>query len=280
MNWRNAAVISCWGLLSLLAGVAIAAEPSVFRDCAQCPEMAIVPAGTFVRSSAGTFVRGASDVSSEVLKRKQNVRAFAAGRREVSRAEFRYFLEHTGYDFGNAWRAAIGHNDTLPAVGIERRTAKAYVRWLTHYTGKPYRLLTEIEWEYAAHGGVNSRYWWGDDAHGACVRERLAASSYGDYSLCGRYSLADDAASYVSNQVIPGSVKDMRDFIIDDFAPVASLAANPFGLYDMLGNAAEWVMPCNVQTGDCREYPDEYFFNPARTGIRVAMDLPAIDGKQ
>ena len=103
-----------------------------------------------------------------------------------------------------------------PVINVSWNDAKAYVKWLSRKTGAEYRLLSEAEWEYAARAGTTTRYWWGDGIG------RNRANCEG----CG-------------------SRWDNRQT-----APVGSFAANPFGLYDVHGNASEWVEDCWVDCGE------------------------------
>ena len=99
--------------------------------------------------------------------------------------------------------------DRQPVINVSWGDAERYAAWLSRITGKPYRLLSEAEYEYAARGGVQKAYPWGDNVGtgnancGECNRERL-----------------------------------------DGTAPVNSFPANRFGLHDMVGNVAEWVEDC------------------------------------
>jgi formylglycine-generating enzyme required for sulfatase activity len=95
----------------------------------------------------------------------------------------------------------------MPVVNVSWRDANQYVAWLSAFTRKQYRLLTEAEWEYAARAGTVTRYFWGDDPRG------------GNANCNGC-----------------GSKWDLQQT-----APVGSLKPNGFGLYDMLGNVWEWV---------------------------------------
>jgi formylglycine-generating enzyme required for sulfatase activity len=94
--------------------------------------------------------------------------------------------------------------------------AKAYVTWLAKKTGKPYRLLSEAEWEYAARGrtspGTYPRFWFGNDEKEIC--------RYGNSGT----STCDDGYKYTS--------------------PAGHYAPNTFGLYDMAGNAWQWTADC------------------------------------
>lgn len=97
--------------------------------------------------------------------------------------------------------------ENYPIVGVSWNDATAYVKWLSKETGKPYRLPTEAEWEYAARGGKEGAYPWGQSIG------KNNANCSGD--LCG------DKFAYTS--------------------PVGGFEVNPFGLKDMHGNVWEWV---------------------------------------
>ena len=94
-----------------------------------------------------------------------------------------------------------------PVVGVSWHTAQAYVRWLSSKTVQTWRLPTEAEWEYAARGGLDARYPWGDDP----PMGRANCRGCGD-EFSGRKT-----------------------------APVGSYPANDYGLHDMAGNVSEWV---------------------------------------
>jgi formylglycine-generating enzyme required for sulfatase activity len=97
-----------------------------------------------------------------------------------------------------------------PVINVSWQDAQQYVAWLSRRTGKRYRLLTEAEWEYAARAGTDARYWWGNQAGR------------------GEANCADCGSQWDGRQA----------------APVGRFAPNPFGLYDMNGNVAEWVEDC------------------------------------
>jgi len=102
-----------------------------------------------------------------------------------------------------------------PVIDVSWEDAKSYAAWLSTKTGKPYRLLSEAEWEYAARAGSTTRYFWGDEIG------RNRANCNG----CG---------SQWDNQ---------------QTAPTGSFAPNAFGLYDMHGNVWQWVEDCRNGSG-------------------------------
>ncbi|MDX2233371.1 MAG: SUMF1/EgtB/PvdO family nonheme iron enzyme [Hyphomonadaceae bacterium] len=186
---------------------------ATLRDCASCPELVRIPAG---RVTVGSPAGGRDN---ERPLRDAQIAAFAAGRFEVTRAEWAAFVAATNrpdppadcqvlidaaWSTGGDWRHPyIDQDDRHPAVCISWNDARDYVAWLSGSTGKRYRLLSETEWEYVARAGTRTTYPWGDrnDA---------------------RY-----ANSALSN--VKGTL------------PVGYYRPNAFGLYDTSGNAAEWV---------------------------------------
>ena len=236
------------GPLLLCAGAAAAQPgPESYRDCAECPEMIRIPAGRFVmgaapgeedRENLADPFRGRS-----APPRAVTVRAFSVGRFEVTRGEYRMFAEATAraHDGCFAWHASgfeldrskdwrdpgFAQDDRHPVICVSWEDATAYARWLAARTGRPYRLLSEAEWEYAARAGTTTSRYWGDDAASACAHA--------------------NGADRTTAAQVPGATA-WSSTACDDrhahTAPVGILRANAFGLHDMLGNAGEWTQDC------------------------------------
>lgn len=217
-----------------------------FRDCAECPEMVVIPAGEFM---IGSPVSEAGRDYDEGPQRKITVKSFAIGATEVTVGEFRAFAHATGHRTtetcltheNGEWNERSGLNwrnpgfpqsDRHPVVCISWQDARAYVRWLSQITGNQYRLPSEAEWEYAARAGTSSPYGFG------------AATS----QLC---SHANGAARETNYYWRNGSCRDGYDLT----APVGSFTANRFGLHDMHGNVWEGVQDC--WRGDYRSLPED-----------------------
>lgn len=201
------------------------------QDCADCPLLVKLPHA------------------------EQGAEKLAVGQTEITDAQFRYFLQRTGYDAGEAWKAEHSEKQ-LPALNLDWYAASAYVRWLSRLTGQHYRLPTSAEWERAVHGGMKTRYWWGDEANDGCGKEHLSLLFFPYDKQCATASKAD-------------------------LVEVASLSANPWGLYDMLGNAGEWTQDGKACGGTDFSTPyhpagcgSDFEINPAHTGLRVVRELP------
>lgn len=104
--------------------------------------------------------------------------------------------------------------DHQPADPVTWREAQLFARWLSKKEGRLYRLPSEAEWEYAAAAGTRTRLYWGDDFY-----DRTKANLGGLHSNKETY----------------------REDGYKKTAPVGMYPANPWGLYDMIGNAYEWV---------------------------------------
>ena len=127
---------------------------TVFRDCADCPEVVWLPQGAFIMGEPS----GASG-SRHVVKIDY---VLAVGRFEVTFAEWDACVAAGGCrrrPNDSGW----GHG-RQPVINVSWSDAQQYTAWLSRRTGKHYRLLTEAEWEYAARAGTDVRYWWGNDA--------------------------------------------------------------------------------------------------------------------
>ena len=170
------------------------------RDGGFGPEMVIVPRGTFRMG----------DISGDGFEYERPVhpvsfaQAFAIGRYAITFEEYDRFAQATKRrlpnDFG--WG-----RERKPVVDVSWEDACVYAQWLSEQTGKPYRLPSEAEWEYAARAGTETAYWWGDEIGT-------------DRANC------DGSGSQWSNK---------------QTAPVGSFPANLWGLHDTVGNVWEWV---------------------------------------
>jgi formylglycine-generating enzyme required for sulfatase activity len=196
-----------------------AADPKgAFRDCADCPEMIVVPAGEFMMGSPPSE-RGRNP--DEGPQRKVTfAQPFAAGKYEVTFAQWDACVAAAGCthkpgdnDFGRGKR---------PVINVSWGDTHQFVTWLAKKTGKPYRLLTEAEWEYAARGST-------------VAVERPPAFSTGP-------TINPNQANYDGNFVYGGGAK--MGIYRQKTLEIGSFKPNAFGLYDMHGNVWEWVEDC------------------------------------
>ena len=203
-----------------------------FKDCRNCPEMVVIPAGSFMMGSPAAEV-GHRD--NEPQSMVTIAHAFAVSRTEVTWDQWEACVRGGGCDGIAIENALRLKNDgtpnpdfvdwgrgTRPVVGVSWYDAQAYVGWLNAKTGLDdiYRLLSDAEWEYAARAGTKTAYPWGDKLD----------HNYGNFG---------------KEEPGLGPKAEGRDVWLDQTAPVASFPPNAFGLYDMHGNAFEWVEDCN-----------------------------------
>lgn len=176
-----------------------------FRECAQCPEMVVIPAGEFTMGSPESEAGHEKDEGPQ--RRVAIARPFAVGKYEVTFGEWDACVAAAGcaHKPDEEWG-----RDRQPVINVSWHDAQAYVSWLSKKSGKHYRLLSEAEWEYAARAGTTTRYPWGDEAG------------------TNRANFIGSGSQWSGKQT----------------APVGSFAANRFGLHDMIGNVWEWVQDC------------------------------------
>ncbi|WP_425404028.1 formylglycine-generating enzyme family protein [Hwanghaeella sp.] len=246
-----AALLLCLGFSGADAR---AAEP--FRDCELCPEM--------VPLTPEPFVMGYDNgKAAERPARMVTLPGpFAIARTETTYAQWMMCVADGGCTPPRHTRG--WDQPDRPVIYVDYHQVQAYLAWLSEKTGRAYRLPTEEEWEFAAHGGAN-----GPD------RERV-----------------DGMGRANCNECTP-------DWHHETF-PVASLPPNGYGLYDMLGNVMEWTSSCwtadyqSDRESDCTRrtrrggswYFNRYVSTPTYrygglmdrvsydVGFRVAADLP------
>ncbi len=232
----------CTIVLPLLA--ACASGPRVagdtIRDCSDCPEMVVIPAGQFdMGAPEDEGDRGGDEGP---VRTVTIANPFAIGKYEVTRKQFAAFVNETGH-WGNArcliWNETrlafedanswldpdYGVSDDHPMVCVSWWDAVAYADWLTQKTGHTYRLPAEAEWEYAIRGGTQAAYSFPGGADNACeyanVSDRSAKAEVPQWNAVN----CDDGVGFGT-------------------APVGSYRPNGFGLYDTIGNVWEWMADC------------------------------------
>lgn len=250
-----------------------------FQDCRDCPALVQIPAGSFTMgASAEEEARQGLAVPSRghslPLHTVTFTRSFAMGKTPVTVAQFRTFVEETGYTtadscfnqryndghfiYENArgynWRApGFPQGDNYPVVCVSAEDADAYTAWLSRKTGKTYALPNEAQYEYALRAGTTTSFFWGNDR---------------DARAC-EYSNQPDLDQAKALNAPSGP--EYRFQCADGYAwtsPVGNYKPNPWGLHDMQGNIWEWTADCynpdykgapadgsTWKTGDCDARP-------------------------
>ena len=176
-----------------------------FRDCPSCPEMVVVPAGSYEMGSSSSEL-GRDDDEGPVHQ-VTIAEPFAVGKYEVTFDEWDACVVAVGCKYQYIDHGGRGNR---PVSNATWDKAQEYVSWLSRVTGKTYRLLSEAEWEYVARAGSTTAYPWGDGID----------TNKANCDGCG--SQWDEQSP----------------------APVGSFEANAFGVFDTAGNVWEWVEDC------------------------------------
>jgi formylglycine-generating enzyme required for sulfatase activity/class 3 adenylate cyclase len=183
------------------------AQPAPAAKSAAAPNASATAASVLepemVALQGGIFSMGSNDDASERPIRKVTVKPFAIGKYPVTVGEWNVCADAKACGF-----RATGKDDA-PVTNVSWSDAKRYVAWLADATRRAYRLPSEAEWEFAARGGTQTKYWWGDQ-----MQHGMAAC------------------------------KDCGDAGAEQPVKVGSFKPNPFGLYDMGGGVDQWVDDC------------------------------------
>jgi formylglycine-generating enzyme required for sulfatase activity/serine/threonine protein kinase len=244
--WLAAAILLPAGLVAIWSAVRPTAPP----ESTMAPTITNAIGMRFALIPTGAFLMGlpADDRDATVIEKPRRrvwiAKPFYLGIHEVTRGQFRRFVDETGYttdaekdghggwgcnekagtreqDPRYTWRdPGFIQTDEHPVVNVSWNDAVAFADWLSREEGKVYRLPTEAEWEYACRSGTTSRFWCGDDPGGLAAVGNVADETY--------------RARYPDS---PGIAT--RDGFVYT-APVGHFRASAFGLYDMHGNVWEW----------------------------------------
>ncbi len=275
--FRTLLALPLLATLSLYAHDTVHAQTApgnAFRDCQNCPDMIVIPPGSYIKGSPPGEAQkaGAPDRDARNETPQENVSVtdpFAVSIHEITRAQFADFVAEAGYD--PDWECLTwdfeydtwGARDTIwswdnpgfeqgpdhPVVCVSFTDATAYVDWLSQQTGQSYRLLTDIEWEWIARDNTQTMRPWpnGEDLSIACTYANVT-------DLDSAATLKIDESD-PENFVFP--CRDGFGFT----APVGSFPANGYGVHDTIGNAWEWVEGCMFTVpedgGDAVENCDE-----------------------
>jgi formylglycine-generating enzyme required for sulfatase activity len=186
---------------------------AVFKECEKCPEMVVVPAGSFTMGSPATEEGRSANEGPQTPVTFAS--PFAVGRFAVTFDEWDACVAGGGCSRAEDRGKPRGRH---PVVNVTWNDAQAYVAWLTKVTGKTYRLLSEAEREYVTRADTTTPYWWGSSISTGQANYDGTQKPYGG----GQTGIFRQAAQPV-----------------DQFA-----VANRFGLYQVHGNVSEWVADC------------------------------------
>jgi formylglycine-generating enzyme required for sulfatase activity/class 3 adenylate cyclase len=186
------------------APAAPAAKQAVLQGAPATPAATVVREPEMTMLRGGSFTMGSNDDMSEKPVHQVTVKPLAISRYPITVREWNQCTAAKACAF------AATAKDDAPVTNVSWTDAKQFVAWLAEATHKSYRLPSEAEWEYAARGGTQTRYWWGDELQPGIANCK---------------NCTDVAAT-------------------EQPVKVGSFKPNPFGLYDMGGGVDQWVEDC------------------------------------
>ena len=212
-------------LAAFVPGKAPARKPigpeicATFKDCDACPEMVVIPPGSFLMGSKFGWREAGSQYRETYAElRPMRVvaipRAIAVGKFEVMFSQWEACVNAGGCSGYRPNDRKWGRG-ARPVIAVNWDDAQNYVQWLSRLSGSNYLLMSEAEWEYAARAGTTTFFFWGDHAP-VCRKGERHGAKFKDEKACN----------------FKGTER------------VGSYGANPFGLFDMHGNVWEWVADC------------------------------------
>ena len=197
-----------------------AAAGERFRDCDACPEMVVVPAGTFLMGAPESEARSFDD---ERPAHAVTVPSFAIGVYEVTFDEWDACVAAGGCGGYQPHDGLVGYEGwgrgRRPVINVDWDDTQRYVEWLSSRTGERYRLPSESEWEYAARAGTTTPFHTGE-------------------------TITSEQANYDWRHTYPSGDWDQFGHFPGQTVSVGSFGANAFGLHDVHGNVWEWVQDC------------------------------------
>jgi formylglycine-generating enzyme required for sulfatase activity len=177
-----------------------------FHECSKnCPEMIVVPAGSFMMGSPET--ENGHDPRESPLHKVTIPQPFSVSKFPITFDEWDACVSVGGCVYNSDGSYGRG---TRPVNNVSWDEAEQYAAWFSLMTGRPYRLLSEAEFEYAARAGTTTAYPWGDEL------------GKGNANCKGCGSEWDSKST----------------------SPAGFFKPNAFGLFDMQGNVFEWVEDC------------------------------------
>lgn len=193
----------------------------VFKDCPACPEMVVIPAGSFIM---GSPEQEGSKPEEIPMRRVTLGSPLAMSKHEVTWDEWNACLLEKACASGRDEGWGQGRR---PVINISRGEAIRYAEWLSEKTGHQYRLPSEAQWEYAARAGSVGKHHWGDSSEPICEYASVFNAAFSPY----------DGKNWEWNYF------ECNDGY-KETAPVGLFKPNAFGLHDMLGNVREWTLDC------------------------------------
>ncbi|WP_157091704.1 bifunctional serine/threonine-protein kinase/formylglycine-generating enzyme family protein [Methylobacterium nodulans] len=233
-----------------------APHDGAFRDCAQCPEMVPV--------KAGSFAMGSTADPTERPVHRVTLKRFALGRHPVTVREWKACVRD-----GRCAPSPEGEDDA-PAHNLSWDDAQAYVGWLASVTGEPYRLPSEAEWEYAARAGTTTRYWWGDRFRADRSDCRKCGPAAPNPPSVGRFP-----ANPAGLGEITGSVSQwLADCWVPSYrgAPADGSARTTRTCRERVLRGGSWLTEAEAQRLGSREFYDATVRYPGH-GLRVARSM-------